>query len=147
MPEKDLKKIARQHIDLAWNKGHLALVEQLHSPDFIYKSAFTAQPLDNTGYRALVEEIRGGMDDLEVAVEECIREGNKVFTWSTLMGSIARPVLGYPVSDRIVSISAMGFWVFNSQDQVQELCTLFDMESFRAQMGLPNRPFAEKALP
>jgi hypothetical protein len=30
---------------------------------------------------------------------------------------------------------------------VQELCTLFDMESFRAQMGLPNRPFAEKALP
>lgn len=147
MSDKDLKKLARQHIDLAWNKGHLALVEQLHSPDFIYKSAFTERPLDNAGYRKLVEEIRSGMSDLEVVVEECIREGNKVFTWSTLMGSISRPVLGYPVSDRIVSISAMGFWVFNSQSQVQELCTLFDMESFRAQMGLQNRPFSEKALP
>ncbi len=147
MPEHDLKKIARQHIDLAWNKGHLALVEQLHSPDFIYKSAFTAQPLDNTGYIRLLQDIRTAMDDLEVVVEDCIREERKVFTWSTLIGTIVRPALGYPASDRIVSISAMGFWVFNRQDQVQELCTLFDMESFRAQMGLPTRPFAEKALP
>ncbi|VFS85961.1 Uncharacterised protein [Pseudomonas aeruginosa] len=41
----------------------------------------------------------------------------------------------------------MGFWVFNPQGQLQELCTMFDMESFRAQLGLQTRPFAEKALP
>lgn len=147
MSEKDLKRLARQHIDLVWNKGHLALAEQLHSPDFIYKSAFTAQPLNNAGYRQLVQGIRSAMPDLEVVVEECIREGNKVFTWSTLLGSISRPAFGYPASEKILSLSAMGFWVFSSTGEILELCTMFDMESFRAQMGLQNRPFAEKALP
>ncbi|MCJ1885733.1 ketosteroid isomerase-related protein [Pseudomonas sp. QE6] len=147
MAEKDLKRLARQHIDLVWNKGHLALAEQLHSPDFLYKSAFTAQPLNNAGYRRLVEGIRSAMPDLEVVVEECIREGNKVFTWSTLLGSISRPAFGYPASEKILSLSAMGFWVFSSTGEILELCTMFDMESFRAQMGLQNRPFAEKALP
>lgn len=62
-------------------------------------------------------------------------------------GTIVRPTLGYPASDKVLSISAMGFWVFNPQGQLQELCTMFDMESFRAQLGLQTRPFAEKTLP
>lgn len=147
MTDKDLKRLARRHIDLTWNRGRLALAEQLHSADFLYKSTFTAHPLDSAGYRRLVEDIRAAMPDLQVVVEECIAEGRKVFTWSTLIGSIAQPALGYPASDKVLSIPAMAFWVFNSQDQVQELCTLFDMESFRTQMGLQNRPFAEQALP
>ncbi|AMO74468.1 conserved hypothetical protein, steroid delta-isomerase-related [Pseudomonas citronellolis] len=147
MTDKDLKRLARQHIDLSWNKGRLALATQLHSPDFLYKSSFSAQPLDSAGYRQLIEGIRASMDDLEVVVEECISEGHKVFTWSTLVGTISRPAFGYPASDKVVSIPGMALWLFNSQGKLQELCTLIDMESFRSQMGLQNRPLAEQALP
>lgn len=147
MSTEDLKRVVRQHIDLTWNKGRLALAEQLQSKDFLYKSSFLGQTLDSAGYAGMVQEIREAMPDLEVVVEECIAEGHKVFTWSTLIGSIQKHALGYPPSDRVLSISAMAFWTFNSLGEVQELCTMFDMESFRAQLGLASRAYAEKALP
>ncbi len=141
------KKLVRKHIDLSWNKGHLALTEQLHSKDFLYKSSFVGRPLSSEEFMRMVQDIRLAMPDIEVVVEECIAEGNKVVTWSTLIGTIEKPALGYPPSDKVMSISAMAFWTLNPSNEIQEICTMFDMESFRAQLGLDTRPFAEKALP
>ncbi len=143
----DRKKLVRHHIDLSWNKGRMALVEQLHSKDFLYKSSFVGRPLTGPGFVQMVQDIRHAMPDLQVVIEECIAEGNKVVSWSTLIGTIQKPALGYPPSDKILSISAMAFWTFNPANEIQEICTMFDMESFRAQLGLSTQPFAEKALP
>ncbi len=143
----DMKRTVRQHIDLSWNKGRLALAERLHSKDFLYKSSFMGRPLNGSDYCAMVEEIRSAMPDLEVVIEECLAEGNKVVTWSTLIGTLEKAAMGYPASDRVLSISAMAFWTLNSVGEIQEICTMFDMESFRSQLGLETRPFAEKALP
>ena len=143
----DMKRTVRQHIDLSWNKGQLALAERLHSKDFLYKSSFMGRPLNGSDYCAMVEEIRSAMPDLEVVIEECLAEGNKVVTWSTLIGTLEKAAMGYPASDRVLSISAMAFWTLNSVGEIQEICTMFDMESFRSQLGLETRPFAEKALP
>ncbi len=90
MPSHDLKRLARHHIELSWNKGRMALVEQLHSKDFLYKSSFIGHPLDTAGYIRLLQDIRTAMPDLEVVVEDCIGEERKVFTWSTLIGTIVR---------------------------------------------------------
>lgn len=143
----DRKRLVRQHIDLTWNKGRLALAEQFHSKDFLYKSSFVGQAQDSAAFVRLVQEIRQAMPDLEVVVEDCIAEGNKVVTWSTLIGTIEKPALGYPPSDKVLSISAMAFWTLTPSNEIQEICTMFDMESFRAQLGLETRPFADKALP
>ncbi|HBB79811.1 MAG TPA: hypothetical protein DC050_17015, partial [Pseudomonas sp.] len=104
------KKLTRKHIDLTWNRGHMALAEQLHSKDFLYKSSFVGRPLGSAGFLAMVEEIRTAMPDLEVVVEECLAEADKVVTWSTLIGTIQKPALGYSPSDKVLSISAMAFW-------------------------------------
>ncbi|MBA1184183.1 ketosteroid isomerase-related protein [Stutzerimonas nitrititolerans] len=141
------KKLTRKHIDLTWNRGHMALAEQLHSKDFLYKSSFVGRPLGSAGFLAMVEEIRTAMPDLEVVVEECLAEADKVVTWSTLIGTIQKPALGYSPSDKVLSISAMAFWTLTPTGQVREICTMFDMESFRAQLGMDTRPYAEKALP
>ena len=143
----DRKKLVRQHIDLTWNRGHLALAEHLHSKDFLYKSSFIGHPLGSAEFLDMVRQIRQAMPELEVVVEECLAEGNRVVTWSTLIGTIAQPAFGYPPSDKVLSISAMAFWTITPAQQVQEICTMFDMESFRAQLRLETRPFAEKALP
>ncbi|MDP3977261.1 MAG: ketosteroid isomerase-related protein [Pseudomonas sp.] len=143
----DRKKVVRQHIDLSWNKGRLALAEQLHSKDFLYKSSFVGQPLGSAAFAMLVQDIRTAMPDLQVVVEECVAEGNKVVTWSTLIGTIEKPALGYPPSDKVLAIAAMAFWTLGPRNEIQEICTMFDMESFRAQLGLDTRAFSEKALP
>lgn len=143
----DRKKLVCQHIDLTWNKGRLALAEQLHSRDFLYKSSFMGRPLDSAGFARMVQDIRYAMPDLQIVVEECVAEGYKVVTWSTLIGTIEKTALGYPPSDKVLSISAMAFWTLTPSNEIQEICTMFDMESFRAQLGLQPRPFAETALP
>lgn len=143
----EMKKRVRQHIDLSWNKGRLALAEQLHSADFLYKSSFVGHPLGSAEFTRMVLQIRSAMPDLEVVLEECIGEGQKVVTWSTLIGTIQKPALGYPPSDKVLSISAMAFWTLTPAGEIREICTMFDMESFRAQLDLETRPYAEKALP
>jgi steroid delta-isomerase-like uncharacterized protein len=141
------KKRVRKHIELSWNKGHLALSERLHSKDFCYKSSFVGNQLNSSGFSQLVQGIRKAMPDLQVVIEECISEGNKVVTWSTMLGTIETPAFGYPASDKILSISAMAFWTINFSGEIQEICTMFDMESFRAQQGLAIQAFEAKALP
>ena len=143
----DRKRVVCQHIELTWNRGRLALAEQLHSRDFIYKSSFVGHPLNSRGFVQLVQNIRLAMPDLQIVVEDCIAEGYKVVTWSTLIGTIQKPALGYAPSDKVMSISAMAFWTLNPSNEIQEICTMFDMESFRAQLGLQPRPLAEIALP
>jgi len=147
MSVDDLKRRVRQHIDLTWNRGRLALAEQLHSPDFLYKSSFIGHPLSSQAFSQMVLQIRDAMPDLQVVVEECIAEDFKVVTWSTLIGTIQKPALGYPPSDKVLSISAMAFWTLTPSHEIREICTMFDMESFRAQLGLNSQPYAEKALP
>lgn len=143
----DRKKLVRHHIDLSWNKGRIALAEQLHSKDFLYKSSFIGQALSSPAFAQMIRDIRDAMPDLQVVIEECIAEGNKVMTWSTLIGTIQKPAFGYPPSDKVVSISAMAFWTLTPSNEIQEICTMFDMESFRSQLGLATQPFAAKALP
>ena len=143
----DLKRLVCQHIDLSWNKGRLALTERLHSKDFLYKSSFIGRPLNSSAFTQMVHDIRLAMPDLQVVVEECIAEGNKVVTWSTLIGTIEKPAFGYPPSDKVLSISAMAFWTLTPGGEIQEICTMFDMESFRAQQGLAIQALEEKALP
>ncbi len=143
----DQKRLVRNHVDLTWNRGRMALAEQMHSKDFLYKSSFVGHPLNSTAFLALVAQIRTAMPDLEVVIEECIAEDDKVVTWSTLIGTIQTPALGYPPSDKILSISAMAFWTLTPAGHIREICTMFDMESFRSQLGLNTRTYAEKALP
>ncbi len=120
----DRKKLVRQHIDLTWNRGHLALAEHLHSKDFLYKSSFIGRPLVSAEFLDMVRQIRHAMPELEVVVEECIAEGNRVVTWSTLIGTIEHAAFGYPPSDKVLSISAMAFWTITPTQQVQEICTI-----------------------
>lgn len=147
MSPDDMKRRVRQHIDLTWNKGRLALAEQTHTADFLYKSSFLGRSLNSAEFVQMVADIRTAMPELEVVIEECLAEGNKVVTWSTLIGILEQPALGYPSSDKVLSISAMAFWTLASNGDIRDICTMFDMESLRAQLGLDTRPFAEKALP
>src|SRR6218665_3649078 len=147
MSPDDMKRLVRHHIDLSWNKGRIALAEQLHSKSFIYKSSFVGRPLDSAAFGQMVLEIRSAMPDLVVVVEEILAEGNKVFACCALIGTLEKPTMGYLPSDKVLSISAMACWTLTCSDEIEELCTIFDMESFRAQLGLVTRPFAEVALP
>lgn len=130
------KKRVCNHIDLSWNKGRLALSEQLQSRYFSYKSSLLSQPLNAAGFAELVRAVRGAMPDLEVMVDECLCEGHKVITTSTVMGTLTQPLLGWPASDKILAIAAISTWTLNSAGDIEEISTLIDLENARLQLGL-----------
>src|SRR3546814_5737750 len=67
----------------------------MQSKYFAYKGSFIGQPLNSAGFADLVRNVRTAMPDLEVVVDECICEGHKVVTSSTVMGTLATPLFGY----------------------------------------------------
>lgn len=136
MSPEERKRRVRQHIDLSWSKGRLALAEQLQSRYFIYKSSFIAQPVNSAGFAMIVREVRLAIPDLEVVVDECLSEGNRVVTSSTLFGTLAKPVFGHEPNGKILSVAAMSIWTLNPNGDIDELSTLFDLEGARALLGM-----------
>ena len=136
MSPEERKRRVRQHIDLSWGKGRLALAEQLQSKYFRYKSSLILQTVDSAGFALIIRRIRSAVPELEVAVEECLADGDKVVTSSTLFGTLEESIFGYPPSGKIMSVAAMSIWTFNPAGDIEELNTLFDLESARQQLGM-----------
>jgi steroid delta-isomerase-like uncharacterized protein len=136
MSPEERKRRVRQHIDLSWCKGRLALAEQLQSRYFSYKSSFITQPVNSGGFGLIVREIRQAMPDLDVVVDECLSEGNRVVTSSTLFGTLGKTVFGHAPSGKILTVAAMSIWTLNPGGDIEEINTLFDLESARKQLGM-----------
>ena len=136
MSPEERKRRVRQHIDLSWSKGRLALAEHLQSRYFSYRSSFISQPVNSAGFGLIVREIRQAIPDLEVAVEECLSEGNRVVTSSTLFGTLEKSVFGLAPSGKILTVAAMSIWTLNPSGDIEEINPLFDLESARTQLGL-----------
>ncbi|MCQ4179952.1 hypothetical protein FK518_30930, partial [Klebsiella pneumoniae] len=92
-----------------------------------YKGSFIGQPLNSAGFAELVRNVRTAMPDLEVVVDECICEGHKVVTSSTVMGTLATPLFGYSVADKILAIAVMSVWTLNPAGDIEEIHTLIDL--------------------
>ena len=115
MSPEERKRRVRQHIDLSWSKGRLALAEQLQSRYFSYKSSFITQPINSAGFGLIVREVRQAMPDLEVVVDECLSEGNRVVTSSTLFGTLENAAFGVAPSGKILTVAAMSIWTLNPE--------------------------------
>ncbi|WP_421682088.1 SnoaL-like domain-containing protein [Stutzerimonas urumqiensis] len=139
MSPDERKRRVRSHVDLTWNKGRLALAERLQSRYFIYKGSFIGQPLDSAGFARIVRQVREAMPGLEVVIDECLSDGDKVVTSSTLIGTLEKPAFGYTPSDRVLAIAAMSIWTLTPTGDILELSTLLDLGGAHKQLGLDRR--------
>lgn len=138
MSPEERKRRVRQHVELSWGKGRLALAEQLQSRYFTYKSSLIAQPVGSAGFGLIVREVRQAIPDLEVVVDECLCDGDRVVTSSTLFGTLMKPAFGYPPSGKILTVAVMSFWTLNPSGDIEEINSLFDLESARRQLDSDN---------
>ena len=135
MSPEERKRRVRQHVELSWGKGRLALAEQLQSRYFSYKSSLIAQPVGSAGFGLIVRAVRQAFPDLEVVVDECLSEGDRVVTSSTLFGTLTKPAFGYAPTGKILTVAVMSFWTLTPGGDIEEINSLFDLESARQQQG------------
>jgi steroid delta-isomerase-like uncharacterized protein len=127
------KRLIEKHIDLSWNKGKYALLQQIVAKGFRYQTTFKDDFRDFNGYIEYVEDIRRSVPDLEVTVEEIMSEDDKVITFSTFCGSFNKPLFGMPANGKIIAFSAASVWTVY-RGKVIEQTTMVDLGGLQKQL-------------
>ncbi len=134
--EREIEKLARNFINLAWNKGQLNLLRQYCTPGFHYHTTFNEQVLGIDGYTAYVETFRRCMPDLVLTIEDVMVKDDKAIVHSILSGTIEQSFFGLPASDKLITFSAMStLEVYN--DKVNSLDSMIDIAGIQRQLVTP----------
>jgi steroid delta-isomerase-like uncharacterized protein len=103
LSEKEIKALSDQYFEI-WNKGDLALVDKLCSPDFIRHEVGISPPLvGSEAFKNLVVSYRTTYPDYNVRVDEVIIKGDRIIDLWTATGTNTGPGQFPPTGKKIVT--------------------------------------------
>ena len=87
MPQNE-KDMARRVIDEAWNKGNLAVIDDLVAPHCVMRHpSFPEDVRGVDAYKRTIARYRAAFPDLRFTVEDIISEGNVAVTRYNITGT------------------------------------------------------------
>jgi len=98
------KSLARRLIEEAVNKGNLSVVDEILSPDYVYREPTVGEKRGRAGYREVVTMYRNAFPDIKVTIEEQIAEGDRVVTRFTGTGTHRGELFGTAPTGKRVSV-------------------------------------------
>jgi steroid delta-isomerase-like uncharacterized protein len=107
MSTEELKAIARRYIEEVWNKGNLALIDELFTPDHINHSPSAGQMAGPEGLKQLIASFRNAAPDLHFTIDDMIAEGDRVVTRWTARGTHAGELMGVPPTGKQITVTAI----------------------------------------
>jgi steroid delta-isomerase-like uncharacterized protein len=127
--------LIRRILDMAFNQGNYAIVEELLTPDSVTHTPTWGMPNNRMGFKQLVASIRAGFPDLHCIVEDEIGEVNKFAAHWTMRGTHRGTFLGNPPTGR--KIEAKGFiFARITGGRVVENWILIDQLGMLQQLGV-----------
>ena len=94
--------LARRYLD-AIDRGDLAALDQVLSPDYRYHLPGSPEPLDREGHRQFLTAFYAACPDLSHTVEDMIAEGDRVATRATDRGTHRGELMGIPPTGKQVT--------------------------------------------
>jgi steroid delta-isomerase-like uncharacterized protein len=101
------KQLVRRCIEEAVNKGNFNVVDELVSPDYIYREPTVGEKRGRAGYRELITMYRNAFADLKLTIDEQIAEGNTVITRWTAQGTHRGELMGVAPTGKHVRVQGM----------------------------------------
>jgi len=109
------KAIVSRFWEEAWNRGNLAVIDEVYDPNHILRAQWQNPALggatETTGQevaRRVIAMWREALPDLHVTLDEQIAEGDKVMTRHTSYGShTGAPFMGIQPSGKAAAVSGM----------------------------------------
>ena len=95
----------RRAIEEGWNRGNLAAIDELFSPDFVEHQAGIAPGRD--GVEGSIGVLRTAFPDLHLAVEDAAADGDRVWLRLHATGTHAGPFMGLPGTGRRIDITVI----------------------------------------
>ena len=119
----------------AFNQGHLAVVDELLSPDYFTHTAFGGGSPGPVGLKWLIAMFRTAFPDLHCTVEGEIREGDQFAAHWMMNGTHRGLFMGNPPTGRQVNVQGMIFCRIENGRLVEDW-TLIDQIGILQQLGL-----------
>jgi len=83
MSVEENKSLSRRFLEEVWNKGNLALVDELLATDHVYRGPSGKDVHGREEYKQRVSEIRSAFPDIHITIDDVIAEGDKIaYRWT-----------------------------------------------------------------
>ncbi|HEV7126024.1 MAG TPA: ester cyclase [Ktedonobacterales bacterium] len=98
--------LVRRYLDEAWNRGNLAVIDELMAPNYVRILPLPAPPLDREGQKRRIAGFRTAFPDLHLDVEQLLAQGDLVAFRILIRGTHTGPFQGLAPTGRSITLTA-----------------------------------------
>jgi steroid delta-isomerase-like uncharacterized protein len=128
------KTATRRFLDEVWNKGNLAVADEIFHPQATSPSA-PQLPTGGEGVKVLARMFREAMPDYRIQIKDLLADGDYVLVNFTQSGTQQGALMGIPASGKTASWGEIGILRF-AGGQVVESWYNVDMLGLMQQLGV-----------
>ena len=107
MSTEENKAMLRRNCEEAFNKGDLAVVDEIIANNYVYHGSGGQEFKGPEGFKQFVTMLRTAFPDLHLTVEDMVAEGDKVAHRLTLRGTHKGDLMGIAPTGKQVTTTAI----------------------------------------
>lgn len=107
MSTQENKTLIGRFNDEVWNKGNLAVIDEVFADDAVWHSAPPGMPPTREGLRQMIIGFRGAFSDTRTTVDEQISEVDKVAWRWTFQGTHTGELMGIPPTGKQITFTGI----------------------------------------
>ncbi len=129
------RTIARRFTEELWDKGELAVADEIIASDFVDHDLVSEQRAGLVGYKEMVGAFRAAFPDLRVKNEDVIVEEDKVVVRWTARGTHNGQLMNIPATGKQVALKGIDILRVNNS-RIAERWGEFDTLGMLSQLGV-----------
>ena len=130
----------RQIIEEAWNKGNLAVLDELTSPGLVVHFLPPGTPLGGESMKRHIQLTRAAFPDIRIIVEDQFAAGDKIVARCTMTGTQRGPYLNHlktlmPPTGKRFSVEGIDIFRYDGDGKSVDCWSTFDRLGMLQQLG------------
>ncbi len=137
MSAEQNKASFRRFIEEVWNKGNLAVAEEIVSPDLVMHMSAPSTPPGLESFKRFLEASRTAFPDIHFTIEDLVAEGDRVAARLIMTGTHLGPHANglQTPTGRSFSMQGMDIWRFDADGKWAECWSTYDRLAQLRQLG------------
>jgi steroid delta-isomerase-like uncharacterized protein len=136
--EQNKETLRHIHVEELFNKGNLAVADEIISPDYVYHGPM-GELKGPAGIKQIVTIWRTAFPDGKYVIEDMVAEGDKVAVRYSWTGTFKGEGMGIAPTGKKVNLTEVIFYRFAGGKEVEAI-NYIDMLTFYRQLGVPIPP-------
>ena len=135
MSAEENKAVLRRIEEEIFNKGDLAVVDELIAPDYVYHGSGGQEFKGPEGFKQYMTMVRNAFPDLHMTLEDIVAEGDKVMHRTRFRGTFKGEMMGIAPTGKQVTISVVTISRFAGGKEVEAWASIDELGMMQ-QMGV-----------